>query len=285
MSEAGATPRTLDEAARKAKSAWPTLDLDVATFVAYVREKAAEIPVEDLHLEDLFLACACIRGDRNAWRELDRRHLIRVPELIARVDRSPGFADEIRQRLAVRLAGSDGGAAKLALYTGRGALAAWLRVAAIREATHAKRGVRREASPDAAMNVAAPDDDPEIRLIKKKYAADFRKAFEDVLRTLSSDQRNVLKLHYLDGLTIDEVGKAYRVSRATAARWLASARDDIVQRVRDSLAARLEGRLAPTMRRKPGAKSVPSPESMLAFVRSQLDLSLRRHFGGDVGDR
>jgi RNA polymerase sigma-70 factor (ECF subfamily) len=272
-------PRTLDEAAREAAGAWPGIALDAATFAAYVREKAADVPVDELHVADLFLACACVRGDRRAWNELARRYLVRVPEYVARVDRSPAFADEIRQRLAVRLSGSDAtGSAKIALYTGRGALAAWIRVAAIREAQHAKRGGRRQASPEEAMQVAAPGDDPEIRLVKKKYAADFRKAFEDVLRTLSSDERNVLKLHYLDGLTIDEVGKAYRVSRATAARWLASARENIVQRVRESLGARLDARLSDTARMKSSARNAPSPESMLAFVRSQLDLSLRRHF-------
>jgi RNA polymerase sigma-70 factor, ECF subfamily len=273
---------TLDEVATEAANAWPGIGLDSATFIAYVRERAAEIPVGQLHAADLFLACACVAGVSEAWRELDRRHLARVPEYIARVDRSPGFADDVRQRLAIKLSGAYSGATpKLALYTGRGTLASWLRIAAIREAQRAKRGSKREGSPEQALHVAAPGDDPEVRLMKEKYATDFKRAFGEVLLTLSSDERNVLRLHYLDGLSIDEVGKVYRVSRATAARWLARARATIVERVRESLGAQFEARLSTTARVRGSAADPPSPASILAFVRSQLDISLRRHFTDD----
>lgn len=264
----------LESVAREAAASWPKLEVAHDVFVEHVRARLpdtdADKALEKLNAADLFLACACLHGNSAAWRELDRAHLARVPEFIGRIDRAPAFADEIRQRLAEKLLHDDnGGPGKLGLYTGRGPLGAWIRVAAIREAQNAKRGGRMNVDADD-MTLASPDQDPEVQLLKRRYAAEFKEAFQGVLSSLSADERNVLRLHYLDGLTIEEVGKAYRVSRATAARWIADARDKIVERIQKSLGERLKGKIR-------GADA-PRAESMLAFVRSQLDMSLRRHF-------
>ena len=77
------------------------------------------------------------------------------------------------------------------------------------------------------------------------------------------DERAVLKLHYLDGLSIDEVGVAYRVSRATAARWLAKARARVVDETQRRLSEKL-------------GRSAPNADSLLAMVQSELHLSLSR---------
>jgi len=247
-----------------AAAAHPTVKLKGEVFAAHVRERLEGTSLDKLHLEDLYLACACIHGDRAAWRILDKVHLSRVREFVARVDSSPAFADEVRQRLAEKLLHE-----KLALYTGRGPLGGWIRVAAVREAQNTRRGTKHAVDP-ADVALASPEEDPEIQLLKRKYAKEFKDAFQTVLATLSPDERNVLRLHYLDGLTIEEVGKAYRVSRATAARWIADAKSRIVAEVQSTLQKRFG--------QKGGAKG-PTAESLLALVRSQLDMSLRKHFG------
>src|SRR6185369_15597861 len=96
--------------------------------------------LRELQVADLFLACACLHNDDAAWRELDRIHLSRLPSFVARIDPSPAFGDEVRQRLSEKLIrDAGGGKAKLALYSGRCALGGWLRVAAVREAQDLKR--------------------------------------------------------------------------------------------------------------------------------------------------
>lgn len=268
MVDRGEGPASFDEAAQAAGAGWPTFRVGPERFRAFVRERA-EDPTNDaslarLHLGDLYLVCACLDGEAQAWREIDRAHLSQVPGYVARVDWSPAFGDEIRQRLSEKLLRGDDGKPKLASYTGRGPLAGWLRVAAVREALNAKRGIEpQEAVEDVVL--AAKEDDPEIQLLKRKYAREFKDAFRDVLGSLEPDQRNVLRLHYLDGLTLEEVGKAYRVSRATAARWIAEAKRILVERVHTTLGDRL------------GADG-PGAQSLISFVRSQLHLSLRRHF-------
>jgi RNA polymerase sigma-70 factor, ECF subfamily len=259
----------IEERARQAAAAWPRVSLDGDVFREHLRERIADTSIDRVHVEDLFLACGCLHGDREAWRELDRLHLGRVREFVARIDPSPAFADEVRQRLAERLLHEASGATpKLALYTGRGPLGAWIRVAAVREAQNVKRTGRHGVDADDVV-LASPDHDPEIQLLKRRYAKEFKEAFHEVLATLSADERNVLKLHYLDGLTIEQVGKAYRVSRATAARWIQSAREKIVDRIQRTLGHRLGNRFG---------ERGPKVDSLLAFVRSQLDMSLRRHF-------
>lgn len=255
--------------AERAAAAWPSIERSPHEFATFLRDdiipRMKSGSPEELHADDLFLVWACRAGDERAWRELDRAFLAKVGAYVSRIDPSPSFGDEIRQRLAEKLMhGREGGVAKLAQYTGLGPLAGWLRVAAVREAHNARR--------DRKPNVDAYDaplvdggDDPELLLLKQRYASEFKTAFASVLASLTADERNVLRLHYLDGLTIEEVGRAYGVSRATAARHIAAARERIIDAVNAALRAKL-------------GQGGPDADSMLALVKSQLDLSLKRHF-------
>jgi RNA polymerase sigma-70 factor (ECF subfamily) len=104
--------------------------------------------------------------------------------------------------------------------------------------------------------------DPELELVKRRHSEDFEAAFRDALAALAPRQRNVLRLHFVDGLTIAAIGAVHRVHRATAARWLAGARADVLERTRSALRARL--RLTPT-----------EVDSLVAVVQSRLDVNLR----------
>jgi RNA polymerase sigma-70 factor (ECF subfamily) len=255
--------------AERAAAAWPTLDRSPEEFATFLRDdvlpRVRSTAVEELHADDLFLVWACRAGDARAWRELDRLFLAKVAAYVSRIDPSPSFGDEIRQRLAEKLMhGRDGGVAKLAQYTGMGPLAGWIRVAAVREAHNARRDRKPNVDADDTPLVDGGDD-PELLLLKQRYASEFKQAFASVLASLSADERNVLRLHYLDGLTIEETGRAYGVSRATAARHIAAARERIIEAVNGALRARL-------------GQGGPDADSVLALVKSQLDLSLKRHF-------
>ena len=262
-----ALDEALSEAARTAAAAWPELRVDEADFCSHLEGLLTDTDplgsLSRLHVADLFLAFACLKGDPRAWKTFERVHLSRIPLFIGHVDRTPAFADDVRQRLSEKLIGSgpSEGPAKLALYTGRGPLEGWLRIAAKREALNAKRG--RKSSGEPSEGFVAPGLDPEMQLLKHRYAKEFNIAFRAMLAELSADERSVLKLHYLDGLTLDEVGKAYGVHRATAARWLASAREKIVEGVHVQLRAKL-------------GKSAPRGASLMNLVKSQLDVSIRK---------
>ncbi len=71
----------------------------------------------------------------------------------------------------------------------------------------------------------------------------------------------MLNLHFVDGLSIDEVGTVYHVHRATAARWISAARAALLKEIRLRLAAALRA-------------SESELDSVMRGVRSQLDVSL-----------
>ena len=258
--------------AKEAARAWPALRIPAELFAEHLRRRTPsddKDPLAGLHASDLFVAFACLSRDESAWKELDRSFLAKVPDYVRAIDPSPAFADEVRQRLSEKLAGMATATPKLASYSGRGPLAAWLRVGAIREAQSMVRARRHSAEPDS-LRLASEGLDPEVVLLKRDGTAAFRKAFDDVIASLPDDERSVLKLHYLDGLTLDEVARAFRTSRATAAR--------LVLQARERIATRFERRL-----RELHGKNAPNMESLLALVESQLGSSMARCFGEPEG--
>jgi RNA polymerase sigma-70 factor (ECF subfamily) len=68
-------------------------------------------------------------------------------------------------------------------------------------------------------------------------------------------------MHSLDGLNLDQIGAVHRVHRATVARWIAAARESLLERTRKGLEEKLQLQ---------GSEF----ESLMGLVRSQLDLSI-----------
>ncbi len=113
-----------------------------------------------------------------------------------------------------------------------------------------------DALPEAGV-------DPEIAYLKEHYRDEFRAAFVFALGTLSERERNVLRQHHIDGLTIDQLGTLYQVHRATAARWVAAARMTLLDQTRGRLVAKL-------------GVAADEVDSIIRLVRSQLDISIHQ---------
>jgi RNA polymerase sigma-70 factor (ECF subfamily) len=248
----------------RAHAAWPASWLADAAFVAHARSFAA-VDAE-LCASDLYLACACARGVPDALAALEREHLARIREFAASVDASPEFVNELTQQLRARILVADGDRpARIATYSGRGSLGGWIRVAAIRLARDLSRIERAAARP--REDLAPHAIDPELAYLKTTYGEAVSRAIHDALAALDGEPRTLLKMHYVDGLSIDQVGVAFGKSRATGARMLASARMTLLAEIR----ARLVGTI--------GVRA-DEADSLLAFVRSRLDVSLARALGG-----
>jgi RNA polymerase sigma-70 factor (ECF subfamily) len=154
---------------------------------------------------------------------------------IARVNRDPEFVQETLRRLWDKLLfGQD---AKVSEYSGRGPLNAWVRVAAARTALDCCRAQQLSWSRQADLSEAIADEGcgPESNLAKMRYAGAFQQALEHALAALSSRDRNLLRMHVVDRCSIDQLGRAYGVHRATAARWLERAKTGIFAAVRQEL--------------------------------------------------
>src|SRR5262249_14320770 len=147
---------------------------------------APDVALDRVHAPDLYLACALATGDRAAVAAFEREILRPLRGYLARVHGQAAFADEVTQALRERLLISPTGAPRIASYSGRGPLAAWVRMAAIRLARDHLRArkdhVPLEALDPTPLRSAAPD--PEMSYLKRRYAREFRAAFQSVLAAL-----------------------------------------------------------------------------------------------------
>lgn len=247
------------------QAAWPDVALTRDTFAAHI--SALESDALERFPADLYLAAACLAGDVAAIAAFDREYISGARAAIQAIDASSAFVDEAVQRLRASLFVGDTGAPRLALYSGRGPLRAWVGVAAARVALMMRRSQQRqrEVSSDddewTGALVMISTNNPELELLKRQYASAFHAAFRDAVAELEPRQRSVLRMSFVEALSIDEIGAVYAVHRATAARWITRACDTLFDRTRKLLVERLS--LSPT-----------ELDRMTALVRSQLDVSL-----------
>ncbi len=212
---------------------------------------------------EIVLAAACVLGDPRAVAHLDREYGNELRILVSTIvgDRSKDVVQDVWARLLVA---RDNKPPRLLDYGGRGSLLTWLRVVAAREAISLLRKSRASAfDDDVLVGRLVASHDPGLALVRAQSAAEVKRAFEEAVTTLSVRERNLLRQHLLDGLTIDELGALYHVHRATASRWIASEREAVWTRTQRSLRDRLE-------------LSTLEIESLLRVVRDYLDLSLER---------
>jgi RNA polymerase sigma-70 factor (ECF subfamily) len=251
---------TVEQAMEEARAAWPGVALAPDVFREWVARRPGAV-----HLVDLYLACACVRGDARAVATFQTRFGPEVALALTGQRASAEFLDEVRQVLWERLlVAREGGEAKLADYSGRGALSKWVRVAAARTALNLRARAPAEAlESESELELRLPPAaDPERAFLKERYQGEFQAALEAAIADLTVQERNVLRLHFLDGLGIDEIGTLYRIHRSTAARWIARGRERLLEATRQHLRERLRVEEAEL-------------DSLMRLVRSQLELSLR----------
>ena len=255
----------LVELVNRARHEAPGVDHDPAGFVAYLAERATfdrdgQPVVVSVHAGALWIAYGCVRGDERAIAAFETTYARELGQALARsFDRGLAEDAELRVRERLFLVGDDA-VPRLASYSGRGDLRAWLRAAAVRSAIDLMRA-RRSVPVDPMELADAAATDPVLAALKGRYREEFRTAFSDAARDLTERERTLLRYKFVDDLSIDEIGKLYRVHRATVARWLATIRETLFEGTR----ARLMGRLA---------LSEPQVDSVLRLIDSQLEASI-----------
>lgn len=262
----------LQDAVASARAAHPEIEVSEPQFLAYVRERIGTEPrtLDGLHAADLLVAYGCVHGDSAALAQLERLVSSAVPAAVRRIDPAPTFVDDIQQltRMHLTMAPDEASPCRLAKYQGRGKLRSWVQVAAVRLALEERRRRRPDEvrNDEGIMEAAGCANDPELEHLRLVCREQVANAFKQALATIAPRQRIVLRMHLLDGLSIDEIAAVYHVHRATAARWIGAAREavcsDARQRLRRSL--RISER---------------EFESLMGVVRGQLDLSLERFLG------
>jgi len=256
----------------QARDRWAELALPVADYVAHVAVRIADEPALDEQLAriaaaDLWLACACCRGDSRAIAAFERAYAPEIKSALRRLRDQPLLPDDFRQLLRHRLFVGDGaGGPAIERYSGHGNLGAWVRVTALRTALNATRNKPRPDQPtddEELFELGPSPEDPELDHLKRTYRDAFRRAFLDTVAALQAGERTLLRQSVVHGLTVRELARMHGVHHATIARRIAAARDQIVAGTRSILAERL-------------AVSPRELDSIMMLIQSRLEVSLSR---------
>jgi RNA polymerase sigma-70 factor (ECF subfamily) len=263
----------------RAQAAHPTVRADVGRFAEKLVQQATQEGRREpalllsLRAPDLWLAFGCAARDPGALArfdavfrdEFDVVHRRVRPRGIDRDD----FVQIAREKLFVKEP------PKIAEYSGQGDLRNWLRVTLTRTLLDMSRKRQEEpaSDPDSAggqgFQLPAPGKDPELDFMQAHYKDAFRQAFERAARSLETDDRNLLRQHFVHGLGIDQLSGLLGVHRATAARRIGKARDELMDRTRRELMVALN-------------LSASELDSVMRFVESQVHLTVERVLGPTV---
>jgi RNA polymerase sigma-70 factor (ECF subfamily) len=258
---------TLTHLLSRARGEWPDLEVDELSFVEHVAARVEpSSQLDALHVEDLYISFACLLGDPEALRRFDERFLSRMAIVFRGAVPSGMADDDLMQNLKLKLFVRQGETPpRIASYSGRGSLMHWLRAAAVRMAQDYARSTRNQtdAGDEALIDSPAAGTNVEVAYLKQHFAPEFKAAFQEALAELSAKDKNLLRLHYLDGISPEEIGRLYQTHRTTVWRWLSKCRQDLFSRTRELLGQRVN--LADS-----------EFSSLMNAVQSQLDVSLTR---------
>jgi RNA polymerase sigma-70 factor (ECF subfamily) len=246
--------------------------------VDFARHLAARVPagiaplewLAEAHAGDLYLACACEKGDGTAIEALETLFAPALRPVLARLESAADreeIVQQLREKLLVR---NDGKPPRIAGYAGRGPLSHWLKVAAIREALEVDRRKHRAFVPDEEALARAPamDPDPDTAYLRSHFRPQFDQALKTAMGMLSARERTLLRMHHVHSVGVEQLGAMYRVHPSTASRWMARARARILTETRRLVRQSL--RLSPS-----------SWRSLLRVVRSELHVSIERALATD----
>ena len=260
-------PADILAACARGREAFAEIPLDDETFARHLARAVIRmsdgIALSALIAEDLYLACACLVGAHGAANALITLHGAVIRRAIARTAPKPN-AEEIEQGLlADLLVGSTGRPPEIGTYAGRAPLARWLEVVAQRSALLWLRSERARATVAVRAGLepllgATPID---AALFRERYRDDFEQSLKEALKRAPDQDRSVLRLHMVNNVSVERIGKMLGVAQSTASRWLTKARKNVLADLKSILGQRLG--IAPA-----------EVESLADLFASRLDLSI-----------
>lgn len=244
----------------RARIRWRALALPFEPFAEHL---AAAGDAGEVHAEDVFLVVACLRAVPGAGEAFRAEYASALQGFVQTVLKNAPASEELANRILVDMLVGEGGPPRLATYTGRGPLRAWLRMTAVRRALNAQRDGARRSELDGRMlrEAVGASADPETVYLKQLYGPAFSQAFRDALAALDPSDSALLKLHFGERLPLGSLAAMHGWSKPTASRRVAAAREALLGRTRELLHERLK-------------LSESELESVLRLVRSEIDVSI-----------
>jgi len=182
--------------------------------------------------EEVELVQRCIAGDGEGWRALMRQygalvaHAVRTTFLRVLKQADSNLVDDAVQ--AVWLSLCSDGCRRLRGFESKAALSTWLTVLSTRRALDYIRSEMRKGS---LKHVHLDDEDRD--LVKELSTPESEEEFSldevfvlyDALERLPEDDRLILKMYYLDGLSYRSIAGVLKVAPNTVSSYILRARD------------------------------------------------------------
>jgi RNA polymerase sigma-70 factor, ECF subfamily len=263
------------ECARLGAKAWPNLAVPapvwLSALAAALHERCddgAEAIIATVFVADLYLATACRAGVPGAANSFELECVDAARRTLLKMQLSNDVIDDQLQQAREQLLVAD--VDKLASYQGRGRLASWVTTYVVRRAiSHLRRNHRTTFDDDQLSLTVDTDYSPELTVLRQKCQGQFKAAFRAAVSGLEVKARNLLRMHYVDHVSLAAIAKLHGVHKATAFRWLDEARDAVqratIQRLRDH-----------------AGLTADEVAELTRLVASQIDLSMSRVFRDDL---
>jgi RNA polymerase sigma-70 factor (ECF subfamily) len=258
-----------------AQRAHTDIAISQADFIDEIKRRLADNLTEHVmttcHTGDIYVMIAASRGDPRAVAVVEEQLAIDLAAAAQRTNARPDQVADARgvvRELLFTETPDRVAAAKS--YAGRGDLSGFLRVIATRELIKIVQRGRREAphEQDELLGLLSTGGDPELSMLREKYREGVTACVRDALGKLDDRSRTLLRCQLVDGLNVDKVGALYGVHRATAARWIADAREELGKLIRAEVATQLK-------------IDRDEVDSIVRLVQSRVELSLARLMQSD----
>jgi len=194
-----------------------------------------------LKLDELALAHGCAAGNQHAWDVFLTRYRESIYQSARSITRNEATGRELADSLYAELYGlgpAEDRRSKLALYSGRGSLAGWLRMVLaqsyINQIRTGKRlvSIEEEEEEHGRQFPAAPAESIAPMDSRLKDATD------EVLAGLSAEERLLLSSYFLDGRRLAEIGRTLGVHESTISRKMEKLLAEVRKRIRKGLERR-----------------------------------------------
>jgi RNA polymerase sigma-70 factor (ECF subfamily) len=225
---------------------WPDVSVDARSFAAAMARSFVDglESLAELHAADLYLAQACAGGDARAIAAFDRTYSASIASSLRALrladDVAADIAQDVREKLFVA-----------------GKIATRMAIAELR------RRSNDALDADALDALPSSNDTPDQQYFRATYHVEFKAAFDAALATLSDQQRELLRLRFVEGMALEAIGERYEVHKTTAFRWLEEAQTLLTKRTHNNFQQRTRA-------------TVSEMRSIVRVLESNVELSLRR---------
>tara|TARA_R110002073_G_scaffold74100_2_gene181080 strand:- start:75158 stop:75979 length:822 start_codon:yes stop_codon:yes gene_type:complete len=183
--------------------------------------------------DDYVLSRACLAGSPSANEAFEREVIQRASRGIRGSTKYSAVIEEAMQRLRIRLL-VDG---KLASYSAKGPVAAFVRVAASRTVIDlhraSQRGTRELQEQWAPLLDA--HNDPELAVLRNRHGEVLTQALRAAWAALPADDRLLLGMQLHEDCGVQQIAQLYGIHRTSAARRLVAARSRLLDACREAL--------------------------------------------------